>query len=451
MTKAKARSLPVPVAAKPAPSWLVRRRVRPGIKAAVIALCVAVLAVVGYFGVYPQATAYVHWRKADKALAQLDFDTARRDLETCASIWKQSAETQFLLARTCRRAGDLDAATAHLHRAKELHWVDGQLRLEAILVRTQAGAIKSTESVLHGYLDRGDPDSRLILEALVVGSLQANFLKEAYHWASAWCKNFPDDWEGHYWQGNVLLAGLNLDKAAAEYEKALAGNPNFALAHRNLADVLRRRGRFSEAITHFDSALAQRPDDSAALLGRARCHRSLNQPAQARADLDHVLAMQPKDAIALRLRGQLELDRDDAPAALGWLLQADTAAPNDKDTIKALADTYRRLHKLDEMAKYEARWTEIDTGYRRLEEITNEVAKDSQNVTLRYEAATILLHLGHRRKAVPWLTSILQIDPTNEPARQTLVTLLKDLNDPTLSGLIEQLKAGERATAKPES
>lgn len=409
-------------------------------KKAVVILCLFALVLVGYLGIYPQVKAYVHWRRAQAALQELDFGSARHDLETCASVWTGSGETHFLLARACRRQGDLEAALAELHKAKELHWVEQQLKLEDLLLRTQAGAIKSTQSILRGYLDRGDPESRLILEALVVGCLQANFLQEAFHWASAWCKNFPDDWEGHYLLGNVLLAGLSLDMAAAEYEEAVAENPRFLTAHGRLADVLRRRGRFKDAVAHYDQVLARRPDDRAALLGRARCRRDLNQAAQARSDLDRLLSLEPRDAGALRLRGELELDHDNPQAALDWLLQANATGPDDKATLKTLSNVYERLHSTEQRTQYDLRWKELDQADRRLDEITSALAKDSADVSLRYEAARILLRLGHRRDAIPWLTSILQIDPKNAEARKALLETLEALNDPALAATLERLK-----------
>src|SRR5579884_2190192 len=440
---AKISTSPPSASPAPAPSRrgvFARRQVPPRIKAAVLALCALVLVVAGYWGIYPQAVAYTRWHQAQTALRELDFDAARRDLESCAAVWSNSAETQFLLARTCRRQGDLEAANAHLREAKRLHWVDEQITLESTLLRVSAGVIKPNESILRGYLDRGDPDSRLILEALVVGSLQTNFLSEAYHWSEAWCKNFPDDWEGHYWQGNVLLAGSNLEKAGVQFERALAGNPGFWRAQIQLGEVLRRRGRYAEAVQHFQAALDRQPSDGAALLGLARCDRALNSPDGTRAALDRLLAAYPHDANGLRLRGQLALDNDNPQEALDWLQKADAANPDNKDTLKALADTCRLLNRTAERQKYEARWKEVDTAIRRLDKIATEVATNSQDVGLRFEAATILVRLGRRREALPWLTSILQIDPKHDEARKLLEKLIHDINDPALTTALARLR-----------
>jgi len=46
-----------------------------------------------------------------------------------------------------------------------------------------------------------------------------------------------------------------LDKAIAQFEKCLSMAPDFAEAHHDLANALRRKGRYRDAIAHYESAL----------------------------------------------------------------------------------------------------------------------------------------------------------------------------------------------------
>src|SRR5205085_1570220 len=132
---------PSPPAAGRGRGLLARRRVRPVLAAAVVLVCLLAMGVVGYTVIYPQIEAVYHWRQAQRAIDDYDFSRAQAHLRRCLAVWPDSGETQFLMARTCRRAGDLDAARAHLREAKRLHWVEDEVRLESLLMQTQFGAV----------------------------------------------------------------------------------------------------------------------------------------------------------------------------------------------------------------------------------------------------------------------------------------------------------------------
>src|SRR5262249_24981307 len=51
--------------------------------------------------------------------------------------------------------------------------------------------------------------------------------------------------------GNALYAKMELDTAIDHYRKAIEIDPNFALAHHNLGNVLRDNGQFTEALDAF--------------------------------------------------------------------------------------------------------------------------------------------------------------------------------------------------------
>jgi len=66
----------------------------------------------------------------------------------------------------------------------------------------------------------------------------------------------PDSPLAHTNMGNSLMrTGNNMDEAIDHYQMALASNPNYALAHNNLAFLLFCKGRVDEAITHYQKAL----------------------------------------------------------------------------------------------------------------------------------------------------------------------------------------------------
>src|SRR5437588_11115659 len=55
--------------------------------------------------------------------------------------------------------------------------------------------------------------------------------------------------------GDVFSKMGMLDEAIAQFEKCLSMSPDFAETHHDLANALRRKGRYRDAIAHYESAL----------------------------------------------------------------------------------------------------------------------------------------------------------------------------------------------------
>jgi serine/threonine-protein kinase len=55
--------------------------------------------------------------------------------------------------------------------------------------------------------------------------------------------------------GDVFSRMGKLDQAIAQFEKCLALAPDFAEAHHDLANALRHKGRYNDAIAHYEAAL----------------------------------------------------------------------------------------------------------------------------------------------------------------------------------------------------
>jgi len=63
-------------------------------------------------------------------------------------------------------------------------------------------------------------------------------------------------YRAHYDLGNIYYERGVFDEAIAQYETALAINPNFAEAHNNLGNAYYKISNYSDAADHFDKALA---------------------------------------------------------------------------------------------------------------------------------------------------------------------------------------------------
>jgi tetratricopeptide (TPR) repeat protein len=394
-------------------------------------VCIVVLGGCGYFFIYPQLRAAWHWREAHKAIDHGDFHAAEDSLHYCASIWPSSAETHFLLARTARRAGDLDEARAQLGEARHLNFAGDPIDLEERLLQAQSGNITQVEPRLRELLAAGHADEPLILEALVRGCLYYNFTTDACRWSGLWTERHPDDWQARYWHGVALDAAAQPESAVESYQAALKGNPDHVDARLRLAELLLRLQRFGEAREHFYAVLLADPDSAAALLGVAQCRRAAGETDQARAIVERALAQEPS-AGALRLRGMLALDREDPRQAVIYLRRAEAADPNDRATLKNLAAALRLLSEDADALQYEKRAEQIAKDEKRLDQLTKDAFAKPTDVALRTEAGTLSLHNGRYQEALRWLAGALVLDHAYEPARKALNECLDKLGDPAL-------------------
>jgi tetratricopeptide (TPR) repeat protein len=378
-------------------------------------------------------------KSARAAIEEAEFSRAQRHLERYVELWPKDSEGHFLLARTTRRAGEFESARIHLQRSEELGWPPEQIKLERLLANAQAGAPQPVEMVLRGYMAQLPDDSAYICEASIIGYLQGNFLDDAYRWSTSWIKNVRDDGHALYWRGRVLEAGVQPDLAIEDYEGAILYGHAPQDARLRLAELLLRRLRFEEALSQFETFLQSNDDHPAALLGVAQCRRALNQPDQARSTLARLLTIQGDHAGALLLRGQLELDEDNAQEALPWLSRAQTMAPYDPDANQFLATALRRLNQVDQAEKYETRKAHIVKDLKRLEQLTKEIIDQPNNSQSRYEAGLINQKLGRDQQAARLLVSALLVDPSNQDIRRALAESLPSLGDNRLTELYQHL------------
>jgi protein O-mannosyl-transferase len=129
-----------------------------------------------------------------------------------------------------------------------------------------------------------------------------------------------------YWQDNVTLynhtlrvtnqnfmilnnRGVAYDslgnhtQAIADFDKAIAIKPRFAMAYTNRGSAYDSLGNFTRAIADFDKAIEIKPKDAKAYNNRAATYGRLNHYAQAIADFDKAIEIDPEFSMAYNNRG----------------------------------------------------------------------------------------------------------------------------------------------------
>ncbi len=408
---------------------------RPWLAGCLLAACLALAGGAGVL-IGVQLWASHHWQRALQAVQESDWPAARAHLETCLGVWPRSAETHFLMARVCRRGGDLDSARTHLRRAEELHWITEAVDLEYLLLKAEAGGIGPVDQALRSQLRIGHRDAPLILEALIRGHLLINGLRDAYHYAELWVRSYPDDWQGYFYRGAVLqrLGHSYSHLTLKDYERAVERKPTQPEARFRLAQTLENLGRHAEALPHYQAFQDRYPESIEAAAGRVRCLISLTRLAEATELLDELLLRKPGEAELCFLRGRIALDRDEPEQAVIWLERAQKElGPNSVEFHHTLGGTYRRLGRVEDSDRHAGLAREIEKDLRRVQEITKAVSEDDQNLALRLEAGEILARRGRTEDAGRWVISALRIDPRHAGARAALARLVEQTGDPKLA------------------
>jgi Tfp pilus assembly protein PilF len=109
----------------------------------------------------------------------------------------------------------------------------------------------------------------------------------------------------HIRRGRQELGAGRLDTAEKEFRAALASDPKNALAHRELADIYRRRGKLDEAVQELQTSLALR-DSATGRVMLARIYLEQKKPELARAEVEKAVKLAPNYAEARQLLEHLE-------------------------------------------------------------------------------------------------------------------------------------------------
>jgi TolB-like protein/DNA-binding winged helix-turn-helix (wHTH) protein/tetratricopeptide (TPR) repeat protein len=124
-----------------------------------------------------------------------------------------------------------------------------------------------------------------------------------------------DSAEAHTSLGAVHEAGLRWPQAEAEYLRALALNPNYAVAHHWYAGYLILQGRIEQALQHAIAAQQLDPLYLPCGLTRANVLRQLGRLEEADAQLQRLLQLEPDFLLAHCFRRSVREDQGRFPEA----------------------------------------------------------------------------------------------------------------------------------------
>ncbi len=126
----------------------------------------------------------------------------------------------------------------------------------------------------------------------------------------------------------------DLDRAIADFSKAIQLDPKYAIAYNNRGVAYRDKGDFDDAVADFSDAIRLDPNYAFAYGNRGIAYYDKKDLDRAIADYNDVILLDPKSAAAYRNRGLAYLYSGNLAKALADVSQASEIDP--KDAYSAL-------------------------------------------------------------------------------------------------------------------
>lgn len=104
-------------------------------------------------------------------------------------------------------------------------------------------------------------------------------------------------------RGVILQFNGRDDEALADFEKAIAINPNYSPPHNGRGVILQKKGKQNEALSEFNKAIELDPRGAAAYIGRGDIRFQRSELDAALADFNKTLELYPDDPATYIRRG----------------------------------------------------------------------------------------------------------------------------------------------------
>ncbi len=141
----------------------------------------------------------------------------------------------------------------------------------------------------------------------------------------------PDFADAYIQRGIARDDNGDRDGAIVEYNKAIAIAPGSPEAYRNRGIAKRGKGDFAGAIADHDKAIALRPDYTAAFIARGLAKQDRRDFDGAVADYSMAISLDPEFPGIHRRRGEIRMDQGDLDGAISDYDQAIARQPDEGD------------------------------------------------------------------------------------------------------------------------
>ena len=149
-------------------------------------------------------------------------------------------------------------------------------------------------------------------------------------------------------RGSARAYANKMDASIADFDRAIALDPNNEVAYRERARNYRMTGRLDQALVDINAALRLKPNDFIALDVRANIFNNNRQYDRAIEDYNEALRLNPKFAQSYKNRGAAYYFKGDYQAAIKDYDRSIALDPKDAKTFTNRGAVYKKLGRYDQ-------------------------------------------------------------------------------------------------------
>jgi tetratricopeptide (TPR) repeat protein len=354
------------------------------------------------------------WSAAEQAAQEDRLEDARRHLQACLNVWPNKLQVRLLAVRIARLRSDFQEALFQLQECNRLQRgkITDRLQLEWDLFRAQTGDLLEVESRLQNRLEKQDPQTSLILEAVALSFMQDHRFQVALGILNKWLEQEPNNIRALDWRGWVR-AKLDFKlEAVQDYERVLEASPNHWKTRVRLVEFLLLDHKTLEAASHLEVLRKSHGEDENVRLLLARCLAQQVKTGEAQRLLDGLLGVNPDNARALYERGKLT--EEPANQEL-YFRKALRTKPAYLEARFALYTCLQRQHRPKEAARELDYYQKAKEEAEALKTIMKKLETEPRNPALLAQAAELLERAGNKKLAEHFLHKAFAQNKAQQP------------------------------------
>jgi len=289
-------------------------------------------------GAEPTNAAYYYARATAYELAG-KYNEAYTDFEKSLIFKPKNVPSMVGMGRVCNKLGKYEEALVYLNRAKAIEKLNREIYPEKVLALTG--------------LEKYD-------QALKASDTALTIKETAYN---------------YYLRGKVYVKLNNDEMAQREFEKAIAKDRGFYEARLELADLLLRNKKASDALTQINELIAAAPQDARGYVVRSRIYKANLDYPNAINDISRTILLEPDNPEYYMIRGRYYQEFNQHLNAIADFSKYIAMRPNDPEAYFARAKSYQEMMNFEKAIEDYNKITtlsEFDVNARKLLKETEE-------------------------------------------------------------------------------
>ena len=336
-----------------------------------------------------------------------DFDKAAVVIKELTKSDGGNPQVQMLNAMLLINTGKIDDAFALLQKGVKDSPNNIQMQLLLARVAAVKGDLATSESSFRAVVKQSpaNMDGESGLADIALGHKDAGALSEV---ADRTIRIHPDLAQGYMWRGIAEASRKEYDKAEADFQLVLKGNPNNPTAYLELGMLRLAQGRTAEGKALLEKALDKDPNQLRALTTLVAYDFQAKQPAKALSRVQADIARSPGNANLYDVMASVQLQSRDFQGALESSRKAMQMSPSSPGPVQTFAQAEIALGQIDPAITTWQQWMTTHP-------------KDSRALVL---LGVLEQSKGDEGQAADYYKKALQADPTNAGAANNLAYLM---------------------------